>query len=169
MAVVSVACSAATPGPTASPSTPAPNPSAATPTSSSAGPSAATGPPRTTAPLGATGCQPPSPVSASQEVEGTTSDGSLYGLIMARLPLRARTEVKIVFRMTGAGDLRAALTAPDGRDVPVAWGPEPHAGSSYTRPGDEWGVGYVFDVAGCWHLHLTRDTTAGDVWVQVEA
>jgi hypothetical protein len=87
---------------------------------------------------------------------------------MGRIPLRSGTEVKIVFRMTGAGPLRVALTAPDGRDVPLAWGPEAHAGSSYTRPGDEWGTGYVFDAPGCWQLRLDRDTNAGDVWLQVE-
>jgi hypothetical protein len=86
---------------------------------------------------------------------------------MSPVPLRTGREVKIVFRMTGAGPLRAALTAPDGRAVDLAWGPDPHAGSTYTRPGDEWGTGYVFDHAGCWHLRLDRDANRGDIWLEI--
>ena len=119
--------------------------------------------------LGASGCHPVSPVIHS-EVKGTTTNGELYGLIMTtRSPIRVGDEVKIVWRMTGTGDLRATLDAPDGEPVPLAWGPDEHSGSNYVRPGDEWGVGYVFDRAGCWHLGFARSDTGGDVWLQIDA
>ena len=104
------------------------------------------------------------------ETRGTSTNGSIYGLVMAqRLPIRAGDEVKIVWRITGAGALRATLAAPDGSDVALAWGPHRHDGSTYTRPGAEWGIGYVFGQAGCWHLAFARDDTAGDVWLGIEA
>ena len=70
--------------------------------------------------------------------------------------------------MTGTGPLRVILTAPDGSLQPLVFGPEPHAaGSTYHRPGDEWGTGFRFAVSGCWHIRLTRDDTSGDVWLNV--
>ena len=45
--------------------------------------------------------------------------------------------------------------------------PEAHGASNYHRPGDEWGTGFRFGMSGCWHVHLTRDDTAGDVWLNV--
>lgn len=77
-------------------------------------------------------------------------------------------ELKIVWRMTGTGPLHVRFTAPDGRTQPLVFGPEAHgAGSTYRRPGDEWGTGFRFNVTGCWHIHLTRDDTSGDVWLNV--
>ena len=34
--------------------------------------------------------------------------------------------------------------------------------------GNEWGTGYLFDVPGCWHLHLQRSGARADVWLSVE-
>lgn len=82
-------------------------------------------------------------------------------------PIRARQDVKIVWRMTGSGPLEVSITAPDGTRQRPEWGPEPHGGSSYDRPGDEWGVGYRFSVPGCWHLGLRRGEASGDVWLLV--
>ncbi|MFB9840476.1 hypothetical protein, partial [Actinoallomurus acaciae] len=54
-----------------------------------------------------------------------------------------------------------------GRSRRLAWGPEAHGGSSYQRPGDEWGAGYRFDRPGCWDLHAVRGTATADVWIEV--
>ena len=51
---------------------------------------------------------------------------------------------------------------------PLVFGPEPHrGGSTYHRPGDEWGTGFRFTTTGCWHIHLARDDNAGEVWIDV--
>jgi hypothetical protein len=100
------------------------------------------------------------------EVRGTSASAEIYGLIMAA-SLRVGDEIKIVWRMTGTGDLAITATGPSGRSVPLRFGPEPHGGSTYERPGDEWGSGYLFDESGCWHLHLERLASAGDVWLEV--
>lgn len=85
-----------------------------------------------------------------------------------RVPLHVGDELKIVWRMTGSGPLRVAFAAPDGTRHPLTFGPEAHfAGSTYHRPGDEWGTGFRFDARGCWHIHLSRNDTSGDVWLDV--
>ena len=43
----------------------------------------------------------------------------------------------------------------------------PGGESNYRRPGDEWGTGFRFTGSGCWHIHLTRDDTSGDVWLNI--
>jgi hypothetical protein len=72
-----------------------------------------------------------------------------------------------VWRMTGTGPLAVVVTAPDGRRQPLVFGPEAHGVGDYHRPGDEWGTGFRFSMGGCWHVHLTRDDTSGDVWLNV--
>ena len=118
--------------------------------------------------LGGAGCQPPTLINVANEVRGTATEGTLYGLVFARLPLRVGQPVKIVWRMTGAADLAVGVRSPDDRTVPLVWGPESHGSSTYIRPGDEWGTGYLFDVPGCWHLHLQRSGASADVWLSVE-
>jgi hypothetical protein len=120
-------------------------------------------------PLGRIGCAPASPVVAA-EVRGTAANAELWGLIMTTSStVRVGDDVKIVWRMTGTGDLVATATAPSGNPAALAWGPDAHGGSNYDRPGDEWGVGYVFTEPGCWHLALRRTDTAGDVWLDVQS
>jgi hypothetical protein len=98
-----------------------------------------------------------------------SANGQVWGLALGpgRVPPRAGDELKIVWRMTGSGPLHVVFTAPGGRRRPLVFGPEAHARSTYRRPGDEWGTGFRFGVRGCWHIHLTRNNTAGEVWLDV--
>lgn len=84
-------------------------------------------------------------------------------------PLRVNEDVKIVWRMTGSGPLRLSTISPQGKSVPVKWGPEFHGDSNFHRPGDEWGVGYQFTSAGCWQLHAQRSVGSADVFLQIRA
>jgi hypothetical protein len=126
-------------------------------------------------PLGRPGCSPPSPLGVAAggglpETRGTATGGAqLYGLVMpeAGLPLRVGEQIKIVWRMTGHGPLVATLTSPSGAPTPLTFGPAAHLSSSYNRPGDEWGTGYLFTDPGCWHLHFARDDAAGDAWFRI--
>ena len=77
--------------------------------------------------------------------------------------------MKIVWRMTGEGDLSVTYESPEGVPAELTFGPEPHGGSSYHRPGDEWGTGFLFDEPGCWHIHFERTVGSGDVWIDVAA
>jgi hypothetical protein len=127
--------------------------------------------------LGAPGCHPPSPVtlwnSFLPQVEGTGHGARLWGLLMFphRLPARVGDQEKIVWRMTGTGLLTTlAAIGPEGKHHRLAWGPAAHmSGSTWDKPGDEWGAGYVFTAPGCWDLHAVRGHATADVWIRVIA
>jgi hypothetical protein len=94
----------------------------------------------------------------------------MWGLIMADgpdNPLRINEQVKIIWRITGSGALDLLNIGPDGTAHPLQWGPVEHLSSSYTRPGDEWGAGYLFTQPGCWTLRATRGTASSSVWLEI--
>jgi hypothetical protein len=98
------------------------------------------------------------------EVHGRASPAgaSLWGLVFAKsLPLRAGADaLKIVWRMTGTGDLHVVADGPNGAQVKPTW-LEYHGGSTWVRPGQEWGTGIVFSEPGCWQVHLWRSNVSG--------
>lgn len=118
-------------------------------------------------------CQPGSPlnyhVAGGPEVQGTATNAELRGLIQSTsgVPPKAKSEVKIVWRMTGSGDFHIVALGPADMTVPPSQGPDAHSGSSWNRPGEEWGSVFTFPVAGCWDLHATRTNAFGDVWLKV--
>ncbi|WP_345575567.1 hypothetical protein [Nonomuraea rosea] len=102
------------------------------------------------------------------EVQGIGRDAEVWGLLFAKKPPLSRgKEIKIVWRMTGEGPLSVKATLPDGTAAKLAWGPEQHGGSSWQRPGEEWGTGFVFPKRGCWKVELTRTRGSGHVWLPV--
>jgi hypothetical protein len=119
-------------------------------------------------------CRPPSPAKPWHpagggggliEVHGTARDAELWGLVFAAVPLPVGKQVKIVWRMTGDGPLQIMVARSDGTPARRTFGPEEHGGSNWDRPGQEWGTGFVFPMAGCWDFHLARTSGAGDVWL----
>ena len=116
-------------------------------------------------------CRAPSAFTpeSENEIQGATKSGTLFGLLFGeRVPPRTGDELKIVWRMTGAGPLQVRFTAPNGKKQPLVFGPVAHGNvSSYHRPGDEWGTGFRFTTTGCWHIRLTRSDNVGDVWLEV--
>jgi len=137
------------------------------PNDSSLASSGVTATPATTA----TTCDAPTPI-VQNEVQGISADASIYGLLLLnhQPPIHAGDEVKIAWRMTGTGELSVASTSPSAEPGVLTFGPEAHAGSSYERPGDEWGTGFMFGEPGCWQVHLERTSgVSGDVWFNVAA
>ncbi len=125
------------------------------------------------APLDASDCQPPSPLHAAPpqglpEAQGTASGVQLWALFFTEMPVHSRQEIKIVWRMTGAGNVQLGAVGPAGRRISPDW-IQAHEGSNWQRPGQEWGSGFTFPVAGCWDLHATRGASSGDVWLVVES
>lgn len=127
-------------------------------------------------PPGQARCSPASPTTASgslgsPEVQGMAAGSeTLYGMVQdGRWPPQASPDVvKIVWRMTGSGDLTVVVENPSGVRGTLAWGPESHVSSNYDRPGDEWGSGLVMNAPGCWHLAFTRaERGTADVWLSV--
>jgi hypothetical protein len=118
--------------------------------------------------LGQPRCDPPSPIDGGNEIEGTSSNAELWALFFGPSPIHAGDMLKIVWRMTGAGAFHISGTGPAGAPAPLTFGPDGPRGSSWTRPGDEWGTGFTFPRAGCWDMHAVRNTLSGDVWLLVE-
>ncbi len=115
---------------------------------------------------GALACHPASPIRNSPqgpEVQGTAATASLWLLLFG--PAKVGTDLKIVWRMTGTGDLHLVAIGPQGQQIAPDWGPEAHDSSNWNRPGDEWGAGFTIPVAGCWDLRASRGDSSGDAWL----
>jgi hypothetical protein len=104
----------------------------------------------------------------SVELQGT---GSLWALLFARegeMPPVAGTEIKIVWKIGGTGDLTITATGPGDATTTPVWGPTGHGGSSWERPGTEYGTGWNFPRAGCWTMRASRsDGTEGELALAV--
>ncbi len=119
-----------------------------------------------------TTCQTASPIDNSSigpEAQGSATNAQLWALIMSTtgIPVQAKHDVKIVWRMTGSGNIHFAAYNSTGRQIVPIWGPDEHGGSNWNRPGEEWGAGFNFPVSGCWDIHVMRDNAAGDLWLDV--
>jgi hypothetical protein len=127
----------------------------------------------TTVPAAERPCAERTPMAAGDlpEVQGIATDATVYGLVFPLHdgPFVVGDQVKIVWRMTGSGPISITSTSPSGTPGTLTFGPEFHSGSSYDRPGAEWGAGFLFDQAGCWQIHLQREVGAGDAWFEVVA
>lgn len=125
-------------------------------------PAAAPCSPATSAPTGSTGG------AASVDQQGSATCATLWALFFADPShLHPGAQIKIAWRMTGAGAVTFVATGP-GRTIRPVWGPEPHGGSSWGRPGDEWGTGWTFPVPGTWTIRVTRaERGAGQLTVHV--
>ena len=125
----------------------------------------------TPGPLGAAGCRPTSPTAAfTGEVYGTATGGTVWAWFQAGYPPQAGVEDKTLWRLYGphtTGVPTFALVGPGSQQGHLNWGPEEHGGSSWTRPGREFGTGLVFPASGCWDVHLTLGQLTGDVYVLV--
>ena len=125
-----------------------------------------------TGPLPSTGC----PASAKLEnhpgeglpiQQGKASGATLYAMFFPDDgEVTTSGENKIIWRMTGTGAFSIEATGPEGRAVKPVW-TEPHGGSSFRRPGEEWGTGWKFPVGGCWTFKATRTGASGELTVRV--
>ena len=114
-------------------------------------------------------CQHPSPVTTSMigqpEVQGTASNNQqLWALLFQ--PMVAKQELKIVWRMTGNGDMQIVALGPRGETIKPKW-MQYHGSSNWARPGADWGTGFILPEGGCWDFHASRTDTTGDVWMLV--
>jgi len=78
-------------------------------------------------------------------------------------------EIKIVFKLTAGQPTSFYAFAPNASRTKPVWGPEPHGASSWDRGGAEWGAGFVFGQAGCWRIHASAVSTAGDIWLDIRS
>lgn len=114
-------------------------------------------------------CRPPSPItetSSGLEIKATSRGGTVWALLEGPAVTRTRPPtivagrpVKVIWRATGSGDL--AVVAVDEEGLTLTSTPQAHTGSTWIRPGDEWGSGFTFPHGGCWELLATRGGTRG--------
>lgn len=98
------------------------------------------------------------------ELQGDLHGGNLWAILYHR---HVGTEVKTIWRMTGEGsDFTIKAVGGDGQILEPVWGPDLHAASSWHRPGEEWGAGWVIPTAGVWTFEATRGATTGTVSVE---
>ena len=100
------------------------------------------------------------------EMQGVGDGVTLFGLFSSA-QATVGEQIKVVWRMTGDGDLSMVATGPKGKTLHPVWGPEPHDSSSYHRPGDEWGTGWTFPDQGCWTIQATRKTGSAKLAIRV--
>jgi hypothetical protein len=124
-------------------------------------------------------CAPPSPMSPSVDVGRdrylTEIMGSgefpLYGLLLTPPPLRTDTLIKMVVRFDAdSADEPIFLARHEARVLQYSrWGPVDHgfATSGYDRPGDEWGIGFVFREPGCWTIRVVVGIAVAEFFVEV--
>lgn len=122
-------------------------------------------------PAGAPGCQPASPSgSFPAEVYGTAAGGTVWAWFQTDFPPRHGVEDKTVWRLGGEPDGGVpafVLVGPGGEPGHLDWGPEAHGGSTWNRPGAEFGTGLMFTEPGCWDVNVTFGKLHGDVYVLV--
>jgi hypothetical protein len=83
-------------------------------------------------------------------------------------PLQAKRRVKIVWRMTGSGRFAVVAFNPNGTRLAAESPPDFHSSSNWQRSGDEWGTWFTFPEPGCWDLHVSRDGSSADLWIEVK-
>lgn len=116
------------------------------------------------------GCQP-SKIQKSQnefpQIQADMkSDGEAWALLFFETA-HAKEDEKIVWRITGEGDaFDAQAQSEDGTTIQPTW-KEYHGGSSWQRPGQEWGTGFNFPTPGCWTITVARGETKGTISLDV--
>ena len=120
-------------------------------------------------------CQP-SPILKSSnsfpEIQGTMkSEGELWALLFFD-GATSNTDLKFAWRIASSGagiDFHAQAHNENGKIILPIWGPEYHGGSSWQRPGIEWGTGFNFPEPGCWTITITSGASTGEIYLDVMA
>jgi hypothetical protein len=81
--------------------------------------------------------------------------------------LRPAETLKIVVRLTGGQEVTVTADGPHRQVLLPEWGPEWHAGSTFTPPGGEFGVGFTFPAGGCWRLRAVNESGIGELVLRI--
>jgi len=117
-----------------------------------------------------TKCGSPAAISKSAvgfpEARAVGTNAEAWALFFS--PLDANRRVKIVWRMTGSGRFAVVAFKPNRKPIEPESPPVSHTSSTWQRSGDEWGTWFTFPEPGCWDLHVSRDGSSADLWIDVK-
>ena len=101
------------------------------------------------------------------EIQGDMqSEGELWALLFFKTAW-TKADQKIVWRITGeVGEFEAQAQSEDGTVIEPVW-EQYHEGSTWERPGLEWGTGFNFPTPGCWTITVTSAETTGTISLKV--
>ena len=104
------------------------------------------------------------------EMHADAVGGEVWALLLSGPTIQANNPTAIAWRATGSGAFHVVARGPDASQLAPASGPDPHGGSNWQRPGDEWGTRFVFPQPGCWQLLVTRGASlSATLWLMVGA
>lgn len=103
------------------------------------------------------------------EVRAESTNLETWALLWEPSPWKPGQEVKIVWRSTGTGDFRVVAVGPRSQEVPPIAGPTQHFGSTWDRPGDEWGTFFQLEEPGEWLLRVQRGSATASLPITVVA
>jgi hypothetical protein len=112
----------------------------------------------------------PDSIATPPEIRGTASSGiEIWSLVFPSPAPRAGTDTKVIIRMTGSGEPLIYADGPLAVQIRPIRGPQGRLGSSWNRPGNEWGTFFTFPSAGCWNIRVVRATGRGSIPLSVSA
>ena len=114
--------------------------------------------------------QSPSTVGAPELHADSIGNGDVWALLLSCAHIGAGQDTNIVWRATGSGAFSVTANGPDNMSMGPTFPPNPHGGSTWERPGDEWGTIFNFPKAGCWQLQVSRGADLrASLWLSVGA
>lgn len=118
---------------------------------------------------GAPGCDPSTSFHSVGLHEGKATNQGLDAWVLAHRPppWDVDQEVKVIWRVGGSGTASFVAVGEDGKQVAPSWGPNAHEGSSFNRPGEEWGTAFALPTQGCWELRVSRDEGHASIWLHI--
>ena len=122
--------------------------------------------------VGPADCQPASPVASlpdgASEIQGAAEGphATLWAKLLDGTPVSLGADVRIVWRIPGASQLRLVALGPGGEQVEPTL-VAPTSAPAWERPGDAWASTFRLPSAGCWRVNAQRGQIHGDIWFEV--
>ena len=114
--------------------------------------------------------QAPSALGMPEMHADIVGNGDVWALLLLGPTSSVNSATLIVWRATGSGAFQVYASGPGNARLLPADGPDPHLGSNWQRPGDEWQTNFIFPTPGCWQLQVTRGADLhANIWLNVGA
>lgn len=122
--------------------------------------------------VGPADCQPASPAASlpdgAAEIQGAAEGphATVWAKVQDGTPVSLGEDVRIIWRIPGASQLRLVALGPGGEQVEPTL-VAPTSAPAWERPGDAWASTFRLPSAGCWRVNAQRGQVHGDIWFEV--